>query len=145
MNEGKPTQSPSGRTEDTVTPPGPPDTTDGDFELERPAGTPGATSDDGDFELRRPEDPSPAGALAGAANPVVPGGARTSGTEAGTRTASALGTEISATFDAVGVTRAPSGEEVASDAVAVGRVGSGEEVAADAVAVGRAGSGEEVA
>ncbi|MFI9152012.1 trypsin-like peptidase domain-containing protein [Streptomyces sp. NPDC053367] len=45
MNEGKPTQDPSGQRTGT----------EGDFHLERPSRT-AATSDDGDFELRRPEE-----------------------------------------------------------------------------------------
>lgn len=63
MNEGRPTQDPSGqRTE-----------AEDDFHLERPSGAP--TSDDGDFELRRPEEDA-AGSVsnAGATAPTGGGG-----------------------------------------------------------------------
>ncbi|MER6348503.1 trypsin-like peptidase domain-containing protein [Streptomyces sp. NPDC001595] len=57
MNEGKPTQSPSGRP-DAVPPPDASDTdADGDFRLGAPApAVPGASAE-GDFELRKPEGP----------------------------------------------------------------------------------------
>ncbi|MFJ8084095.1 trypsin-like peptidase domain-containing protein [Streptomyces sp. NPDC096205] len=72
MNEGRPTQDPSGqRTE-----------AEDDFHLERPSGT--ATSDDGDFELRRPgEDAAPLGSAVGGAAPVEGAGLLAAAAEEG--------------------------------------------------------------